>query len=125
VPTDSLRDKSNVIGGWVAPLMVVVMRFSRTSRIVLRVVPWGVVLWFLSDALFYLGLDGLVALLGGPVEPPSGMSWEEFQRWRQSGEWWRTDVMHYVWPLIVSVVVAVTVTLATVQWRRRPPVIEA
>jgi hypothetical protein len=103
----------------------IVMRLSGTSRIVLRVVPWGIVLWFLSDALFYLGLDGLVALLGGPVEPPSGWSWEELQRWRQSGEWWRADVRRYVWPLIVSTVLATAVTLATVQWKRRPPIIEA
>jgi len=43
-------------------------------------------------AIILLIATALVAPLGGPREPPSNMSWNEFQKWTESGAWWKESV---------------------------------
>ena len=45
-----------------------------------------------SYAIILLLVTDLVAPLGGPREPPSNMSWEEFMKWTDSGAWWKEAV---------------------------------
>ena len=40
-------------------------------------------------------------LLGGPREPPSGMAWEEFKEWTDSGRWfWESMLQGIGWTIL-------------------------
>ena len=58
------------------------------ARWVLRVI--GRILF--CYAILLLLATALVAPLGGPFEPPSDMSWDEFLEWTSSGAWWKESV---------------------------------
>ena len=45
-----------------------------------------------SYAIILLLVTALVAPLGGPIEPPSNMIWDEFVKWTDSGAWWKEAV---------------------------------
>jgi hypothetical protein len=56
--------------------------------------------------------------MGGPIEGPSGMSWEDFKQWRESGQWWKESVYFFVKLAIIPVIIASLITLVTLRRKR-------
>ena len=84
----------------------------KTTLLFLRVpaavvAPFGFVL-----AMLNLG----VALLGGPREPPSDMTWDEFMIWKQSGAWANEAIYN---ALVFFLFPALIFILCTVLLRRQ------
>jgi hypothetical protein len=57
-------------------------------RSVLRVTG-GILLGY---AIILATVTALIVPLGGPIEPPSNMAWEEFVRWTDGGAWCKNTV---------------------------------
>jgi hypothetical protein len=83
-----------------------------------------IVLWTIASScigwaslMFLLALN--VKMMGGPAEPPHGMSAEEFFRWRESGQWWRDDVTLCLELTVISLLIATVATVIVVLWNKR------
>lgn len=59
------------------------------------------------------GLTLLVAPLGGPREPPSGMRWDDFQEWTESGRWFWESVATGIGCVVVPLTIALLVMFLT------------
>jgi hypothetical protein len=93
------------------------MRCTKSRRFVIRVVTWSVTGACVAFAILGLGLTFFVGLMGGPAEPPSGMSFDDFMRWRDSGQWWRDAVWSDTKWAIIPIIVACVITLVTMLGR--------
>ena len=48
---------------------------------------------FVGFGIYAIIISLIISLLGGPKEPPLDMSWEDFELWKESGEWMRYDLI--------------------------------
>src|SRR4051812_6386434 len=81
-------------------------------QLAIRIVVW-------TFAAAYLGLHFLLligsSLFGGPDEPGSQMSFEEFHIRSASRQWFRDDVDSFIIALVFSISASITVTLLTMK----------
>ena len=91
------------------------------SRTAIIVVMWVVALPFIAWGTLELFFTLVVSMIGGPIEGPSNMSWDEFMRWVDSGQWWRDSVREGSLLVIIPLVVAGLVTLAAIRRTGRVP----
>lgn len=64
----------------------------------LRVATYWLCVPLIAYGLLLLGSALVGSLLGGPREPPSGMAWDEFKAWTESGRWfWESLGEGLVW----------------------------
>ena len=47
-----------------------------------------------------------INLMGGPREPPTGMTWDEFRMWTESGRWYWESMLRGLGFLLIPILVA-------------------
>lgn len=78
-----------------------------------------IVVWV--GAALYLGLRLLLlggsAMFGGPGEPGSSMTFQEFHLRSAAGQWLRDDIDSFIVALTFCIAASIIVTLATLRWK--------
>ncbi len=90
---------------------------SINALFVIRLVIWLVAALGVGCALLGLLVTFLCAMTGGPGEPPSGMSIDQFIDWRESGQWRRDSIVQSVMLAVGSILAAIFATVATMVWK--------
>ena len=95
---------------------------SMSARFIVRLVAWTIAASCVGFALLQLVATVGIAILGGPRDPPYGMSFDDYVLWHDSGQWWRDSVSSAGQLAIVPVAIAALVTLGTIRRKRSPDV---
>ena len=60
----------------------------------------------IAYGLLLLGSAWVGLFLGGPREPPSGMAWDEFKVWTESGRWfWESLREGIAWTVLPALAI--------------------
>ena len=60
----------------------------------------------IAYGLLWVGSALVGLLLGGPREPPSGMAWDEFKAWTDSGRWfWESLRAGLAWTILPALAI--------------------
>lgn len=88
-------------------------------RWIFLIVVWSMASPCIGWAVLVFLLALSAKMMGGPAEPPHGMSAEEFFRWRESGQWWRDDMYFCAELAGIPLLIAGMATVLVMLWNKR------